>query len=277
MDGLREQDIGGAAGAESPRGARGGAAGADGAAELLAGATGVSAAHEVRLFGAAYRMLGSACEADELVGAALGRVARTAYSRASAADRDAALVADVVGAALAALEPSRQRRDTHTGSWMPEPVLTGTGVLGPLETAEARESVSMARLVVLERLTPAERAAYVLREMFGYGTAESAAVLGVSEVRGRAMHRRARRRVRESAGPRGEETTVQERWALAEELLRATTEADEDALAELLHEDVVSWSDGGGQEGMARRPVLGAVKVGRFLAGLLAKAPEGTH
>lgn len=237
----------------------------------------MSAAHKVRLFGAAYRMLGSACDADELVAAALWRTAQTAYGPASVADRDAALVSDVVGAAIAALEASRQRRDAHAGSWLPEPVLTETGVLGPLETAEARESVSLARLVVLERLTPAERAAFVLREMFGYGTAESAAVLGVPEVRGRAMHRRARRRVRESAGPRGEEMSVQERRTLAEELLRATTDADEAALAELLHEDVVSWSDGGGQEGMTRRPVLGAAKVGRFLAGLLAKAPEGTH
>jgi hypothetical protein len=159
---------------------------------------------------------------------------------------------------------------------LPEPVLTDSGVLGPLETAEARESVSMARLVVLERLIPAERAAFVLREMFGYGPAESAAVLGVPEARGRVMQRRARRRVRESGGARPEETW-QERRLLVDELLRATADADEDALAELLSEDVVAWSDGAGQDGTARRPVLGAVKVGRFLAGLLAKAPEGTY
>lgn len=275
MDGLREQDIAGA-GTDGARARV--AVGADGAAAVLAaGATAVSDAHKVRLFGAAYRMLGSACDADTMVEAALRRAADAGYGpgQAAGADRDAKLVAEVLGAALAALEPTRQRRDPHSGAWLPEPVLTESGALGPLETAEARESVSMARLVVLERLSPAERAAFVLREMFGYGPAESAAVLGLPEERSVVVQRRARRRVRES-GARAEETG-QERWLLVEELLRATTDADVDALAELLSEDVVAWSDGGGQEGVPRRPVLGAVKVGRFLAGLLAKAPEGTH
>lgn len=232
-------------------------------------------------------MLGSACEADGLVEDALTRLVDTRLADIGPADALAAgaapdpardprawLIGEVLGASLAALESSRSRREAHIGPWLPEPVLTGDGALGTLESAEEREAVSMARLVVLERLSAAERAAYVLRESFGYRSAEAAALLGLSEARCRALRLRARRRVRES-GTRAEETGAQ-RWQLVEELARAVRDADGTALAEMLAEDVVAWSDGG-QTGTARRPVLGAAKVGRFLAGLSAKAPAGTQ
>jgi hypothetical protein len=226
--------------------------------------------HQVRLFWAAYRMLGSACEADELV-----RHALTRSGEDTGGDGLSRHLREVFGAALASLEATgRTRRDGHVGSWLPEPVLTEEGALGPVEARENRESVSMARLVALERLSPPERAAYVLRESFGYGAAETAAVLGLPETRCRVLRRRARHRVSDSAV--GGNVAWSQRQQVVAELVRAALHADQDALTELLAEDVVAWSDGGGPLGAARRPVLGAVKVGRFLSGLVARAPGET-
>lgn len=271
-----------------------------------AGGAGPDDAERVRLFGAAYRMLGSACEAEETVRDAVHEAARTAVRDPACAaardggrhdvpdgvgdaagratgsqagpDLDVRLPRELFGAVLRQSEAvHRGRREGHAGPWLPEPVLTAGGVLGRLETAEAREGVSMARLVLLERLSPAERAVHVLREVFGYGPAESAAVLELPEARCRSLLRRARQRVRESEALARAEADREQRWLVAEELVRGIREQDRVALEELLNDDVVAWSDGGGQPGVARRPVLGAVKVGRFLAGLQAKSPEGTR
>jgi RNA polymerase sigma-70 factor (ECF subfamily) len=251
-----------------------------------------SEAARARLFGAAYLMLGSAREAEETVREARARIAAgdpggggggygggygggegggdAAYTR---------LVHEVVGGALRRAEAAyRGRREGHAGHaahWLPEPVLTGDGVLGRLDTAQARESVAMARLVVLERLPPAERAAYVLREQFGYGPAEAAQVLGLADERCRSLLRRARQRVRESESTSRTEAGGEQRLLAVEELLRALLAEDRAAVEVLLADDVVAWSDGGWEPGAVRRPILGAVKVGRFLAGLLARAPEG--
>ncbi|WP_329137300.1 RNA polymerase subunit sigma-24 [Streptomyces sp. NBC_01476] len=225
----------------------------------------VAGAEAIRLFGAVYRMLGSACGAWETVRGAL-----TVTVQPDVSD----LVREVVGAALRRADPARQRRDGHT--WLPEPVLTGRGALGPMDTAERRESVSMARLVVLERLPPAERAAYVLREVFGYGAADAAAVLGVPEARYRALRRRARHRVQEAdwgAAPRTPDGEAQ-RWASVGELLHAIREEDTAALEEALADDVVAWSDGAGRPDVIRRPVLGAVKVARFLLAAGGRIPD---
>ncbi|MFF7155261.1 sigma factor-like helix-turn-helix DNA-binding protein [Streptomyces sp. NPDC008139] len=219
-------------------------------------------------------MLGSACAADEAVRHALTRTADT-----GAGDVLPELVREVFGAIRAVPEQAaRHRREAHAGSWLPEPVLTeggALGALGALEAVESRESVSMARLVALERLSSAERAAYVLRETFGYGSAETAVVLGLPEVQCRALRRRARQRVRESAT--GVDLPWPQRRQLAEDLMRAASHANQQALAELLADDVVAWSDGGGVPGTARRPALGAAKVARFLAGLISQAPAGTR
>lgn len=134
----------------------------------------------------------------------------------------------------------------------------------------------MARLVLLERLPPAERAAYVLREVFGYGPADIAGVLGMAEARCRSLLRRARQRVPESESVFRAGVSEQQRRRIVDELLRAVLAEERAALEELLTDDVVAWTDGGWQPEILRRPVLGAVKVSRFLAGLLARAPEGT-
>ncbi len=223
-----------------------------------------------RLFAVAYRMLGSAAEAEDVL--------QDAYLRWQGADRgqvavpSAWLVKVVVNLCLNVLDSARLRREQYVGPWLPEPVLTADGALGPLESVERRESVSFALLVLLERLTAAERAVFVLREAFGYPHARIAEVLELSEDNSRQLLRRARSRVGEQ--PRFE-ATWQQRRRLVEQFLRAAGDGDVAGLEELLAQDVVAWSDGGGRVSAARRPVLGPSKVARLVAGLALKSPPG--
>ncbi|MFJ2905042.1 RNA polymerase sigma-70 factor [Streptomyces sp. NPDC087212] len=221
------------------------------------------ASHRPRLFGLAYRLLGSADEAEDAV--------QDAYLRFSGADRDAieypaAWLAKVVThLCLNQLTSARARRESYVGAWLPEPVVTSDGALGPLESAEQRDAVSMAMLVLLERLTPAERAVYVLREAFGYGHREIAEVLELSEPNCRQLYRRAVRRVGE---PESRFEPAPERWEeLVTSFLTAAREGDLAGLERRLAADVVWWSDGGGKVRSALRPIEGRAKVARFLFG----------
>ncbi|MEU9392104.1 RNA polymerase sigma-70 factor [Streptomyces sp. NPDC048324] len=219
--------------------------------------------HRPRLFGLAYRMLGSAEEAEDTV--------QDAYLRFSGADRagiehPAAWLAKVVtNLCLTRLTSARARRERYVGPWLPEPVVTSDGTLGPLESAEQREAVSMALLVLLERLTPTERAVYVLREAFGYGHREIAGVLDVTEANCRQLYRRAVRRVGEE---RSRFEPVPERQAeLVASFLGAARDGDLAGLEKLLTADVTWSSDGGGKISAARRPVEGREKVARLAVG----------
>lgn len=219
--------------------------------------------HRPRLFGLAYRMLGSADEAEDTV--------QDAYLRFSGADRTAieypaAWLAKVVtNLCLTRLTSARARREQYVGPWLPEPVVTSDGVLGPLESAEQRDAVSMAMLVLLERLTPTERAVYVLREAFAYGHREIAETLDLTEANCRQLYRRAVQRV-------GEERTrfepsPERQEELVRSFLTAARDGDLGGLEKLLAADVVWSSDGGGKVSAARRPIEGRDKVFRFLAG----------
>lgn len=148
-----------------------------------------------RLFGLAYRMLGSTHDAEDVV--------QDAYLRWSGADRGgidsppAWLTTVVAHLCLNQLTSARARRETYVGPWLPEPVLTPDPALGPADTPELRDSVSMALLVAMERLNPAERAVYVLREAFGYSHRDVAGIVKLSEANCRQPHSRARRRIDE--------------------------------------------------------------------------------
>ncbi|MFE6178009.1 RNA polymerase sigma-70 factor [Streptomyces sp. NPDC056464] len=219
--------------------------------------------HRPRLFGLAYRMLGSAEEAEDTV--------QDAYLRFSGADRDtierpAAWLAKVVtNLCLNRLTSARARREQYVGPWLPEPVATSDGTLGPLESAERRDAVSLAMLVLLERLTPTERAVYVLRETFAYAHREIAEVLELTEANSRQLHRRAVRRLGEP-GTRFE-PTPERREELVRSFLTAARDGDLAGLEKVLAADVIWWSDGGGKVSAARRPIEGRDKVFRFLAG----------
>ncbi|WP_037671010.1 RNA polymerase sigma-70 factor [Streptomyces griseus] len=223
--------------------------------------------HRSRLFGLAYRMLGSADEAEDTV--------QDAYLRLSGAEREgidnlAAWLAKVVtNLCLTRLTSARARREQYVGPWLPEPLITSDGALGPLESAERRDAVSVAVLVLLERLTPTERAVYVLREAFGYGHREIAGVLDLSEANCRQLYRRAVRRV---AAPESRFTPAPERQEeLVASFLTAARDGDLAGLEKLLAADATWWSDGGGRVSAALRPIEGREKVIRFVVGAARK------
>ncbi|BBA98022.1 putative RNA polymerase sigma factor [Actinacidiphila reveromycinica] len=220
-----------------------------------------------RMFGLAYRLLGSAEEAEDAV--------QDAYLRWSRADRAAieqpgAWLAKVVtNLCVNRLTSARARRERYVGPWLPEPVLTREGALGPLESAEQRDAVSTALLVLLERLNPTERAVYVLREAFGYSHRDIAGVLDLTEANSRQVYGRAVKRV--AARETRFTPAVERQRALVESFVSAAREGDLARLERLLAEDVAWWSDGGGKASAARRPILGRVRVMRFLSGTVGK------
>ncbi|MEV6943600.1 RNA polymerase sigma-70 factor [Streptomyces sp. NPDC051172] len=219
--------------------------------------------HRPRLFGLAYRMLGSAEEAEDAV--------QDAYLRFSGAGRTgieypAAWLAKVVtNLCLTRLTSARARREHYVGTWLPEPVVTSDGALGPLESAEQRDAVSMAMLILLERLSPTERAVYVLWEAFGYGHREIAGVLDLSEANCRQLYRRAVQRVGENRSRF--EPAPERQEELVTSFLTAARDGDLAGLEKLLTADVVWSSDGGGKVSAARRPVDGLDKVARLSVG----------
>lgn len=221
-------------------------------------------AHRPRLFALAYRMLGSAGEAEDAV--------QETYLRWDAADRsrirsaEAWLTTVLVNQCRTWLVSARARRETYVGPWLPEPVPTERGELGPLETVEERELVSFALLTALERLTPIERAVFVLREAFGYAHREIADMLTITETNSQQIYRRAGQRVRE--GRARFDISTEYAGELIKRFLKAARNGDIESLEQMLTADVTSIADGGGQINAARRPVVGAKKVARYLAGL---------
>jgi RNA polymerase sigma factor (sigma-70 family) len=223
-------------------------------------------ASRARLEAIAYRLLGSAGDAEDAV--------QDTFLRWQAADRErievpgAWLTKVLTNVCLNQLTSARARRETYVGQWLPEPVLAGDRMLGPAETAEQRESVSMAVLTLMERLPARERAVYVLREAFGHPHAEIARILGVSEANCQQLHRRAKQhlatgRVRVAPDPGAAARVV-------EEFLAAALSGDTGPLVKLLTEDAVSIADGGGRVPARRTPIRGALRIARFLRGLFA-------
>ncbi|MFH8367707.1 sigma factor-like helix-turn-helix DNA-binding protein [Streptomyces sp. NPDC018031] len=218
------------------------------------------------LLGLAYRMLGEAGEAERVV-----HEAHLRWQRAEAVDVPRAwlirLVADLSVSRFAA---ARARREQYVGSWLPEPVRYAETRLGPLETAGQRESLSLGVLVLLERLAPAERLAFVLREAFGHSDAETARLLRIEEADVRHLHHRARAEV---GAPRRRPANPPEEGArIVGRFLAAVVDGDAEGLEQLLTDDVMAWFDGGGKVGTPRRPAIGSAKVARHLIGWAAES-----
>ncbi|GAB7193670.1 RNA polymerase sigma-70 factor [Kineococcus sp. NUM-3379] len=228
-------------------------------------------AHRGLLFTVAYEMLGSAADAEDVVQETWLRWADLpAPARADVRDPRAYLVRTVTRQALNRLRTLARRREEYVGEWLPEPLLTGPDVA---EDAELAESVSFAVLTVLETLGPVERAVFVLREVFDVPYGEIAEAVGrtpaaVRQIAHRAREHVAARRPRVRVS-RAEQTAVVERF------LAAVRGGDLQGLLDVLAPDVVLVSDGGGVVAAARRPVVGAERVGAFLAGLAALAAQG--
>ncbi|MDO7882176.1 RNA polymerase sigma-70 factor [Antiquaquibacter soli] len=215
-----------------------------------------------RLFGIAYRMLGSAAEAEDVVQDAWLRWQGTT----GVVDNPGAFLATVVTRlCLNALDSARARRETYIGPWLPEPVDTSAD---PLLGAERAEALSLAALLLLERLTPAERAAYVLHEAFDYPFRQIAEVLEVSEANARQLGSRARKHL---DSDRRAPVDPADRERLLGALLTAMRSGDIAALEQILAADVLVLSDGGGFVSAARKPILGRERVASFLVGVATK------
>jgi RNA polymerase sigma factor (sigma-70 family) len=210
------------------------------------------------LLGLAYRMLGEAAEAEDVVQDAYLR-----WERADSVDAPEAWLTRVVAnLCLNRLTSARVRREQYVGPWLPEPILV-TDDFGPLETVEQRDSLSLGMLVVLERLTPPERLAFVLREAFAYSHAEIASVLQSDEAHARQLYRRARTHIAESRKrftPAPSETK-----RIVEGFFSASVDGDVATLEKLLAEDVTVWFDGGGKVGRTWQPVVGRAAVVAYL------------
>jgi RNA polymerase sigma-70 factor, ECF subfamily len=217
------------------------------------------------LFSIAYRMVGSASEAEDLVQEAFLRLRRAVAGGAEVASPKAYLSAVTTRLAIDHLRSARVQRERYVGAWLPEPLVTGQEP-DPAGHAETADSLSLAFLVLLERLSPVQRAVFLLHEVFGYGYAEIAGILGKSEDNCRQIAARARRHV-EAGRPRFEASRRQ-REELARRFFAAIEEGDTEGLVGLLAADAVLHGDGGGKAPALAAPVHGAERVARLLVGL---------
>jgi RNA polymerase sigma-70 factor (TIGR02957 family) len=224
-------------------------------------------------FAVAYRMLGSVSEAEDIVQEGLIRLHRARQDGERIESPRAYLSTVVSRLALDHLRSARVRRETYVGEWLPEPLLISDDE-DPARKAEVADSLSLAFLVLLESLSPEQRAAFLLREVFEEPYDRIAEIVGTSEQNARQLATRARRHV-EQRRPRFEATREQHEQ-LAARFFAAADEGDLNALEELLAHDVVLHGDGGGKAPAIKRAVHGRAKVARALmAGMRARARFG--
>jgi RNA polymerase sigma-70 factor, ECF subfamily len=219
-------------------------------------------------FGVAYRMLGSVSEAEDVAQEALLRLTR----QEGPIDEPAAWVTTVATRlSINVLRSARARRESYVGPWLPEPLVEDPAP-GPASRAELADSLSLALLVLLERLTPVQRAAYLLREVFGYEYAEIADVIEQTEANSRQLVTRARKHL-EANRPRFDADEAA-RDALLERFLAAAEDGDLEALEELLAKDAVLYADSGGKAMAPREPLVGATLIARFMAAVAQARPD---
>jgi len=218
-----------------------------------------------RLEAIAYRLLGSADEAQDAV--------QETFLRWHAADIDrievpeAWLTKVLTNLCLNQLTSARARRETYVGRWLPEPLLGGDPMLGPADTAEQREAVSYAVLTLMERLSPNERAVYVLREAFDYPHRQVADMLDISEVASQQIFHRAKQHLAVTEAHRVLDRAAAQR--VVEEFLAAASSGQTDELVRLLTKDAIAIGDGGGKVPARAKAFEGALAVARFVWGMV--------
>ncbi len=227
------------------------------------------------LFAIAYRMLGSAMEAEDIVQEAYLRYRATLPE--SIRTLKSFLTTIVYHLCIDHLKSAQVQRETYVGPWLPEPIITGDGAsrLSPLRQITDRESISMAFLVLLESLSPLERAVFLLREVFDYEYTEIAQITGRNEAACRQLFSRAKKHISDHR-PRFP-ASPEAHTKMVGRFMEACIAGDMDGLMSLLVEDVTVWSDSGGKvSGAARQPIQGRDRVARAMIGNAARAPEGT-
>jgi len=215
------------------------------------------------LAGIAYRMLGSAAEAGDIVQEAYLRWQRAGEQEIQSPK--AYLTTIVTRLAMDHLASARVQRELYVGPWLPEPVVETP------DTAALAESLSMALLVLLESLTPIERAVFLLREAFDYDYQEIAGIVGKSEANCRQIYVRAREHIADRR-PKFDATPA-EQERLTQRFLETIATGDLPGLVSVLADDITLWSDGGGKAVAAREPIHGSDRVARFLLGIYSKRP----
>lgn len=227
--------------------------------------------HRDYLFSIAYRMLGSAMDAEDMVQDTFFR-----WEKATQEEIDspkAYLASIVTRLCIDYLRSARVQRESYLGPWLPEPILTEQAP-DASEALDLSESISMAFLVLLESLSPTERAVFLLREVFNYSYAEVAKMVNKTEGNCRQMIRRARQHI-EAGRPRYT-VSPEAQQALTMQFTEACVSGDLASLMTMLADDVSLWSDGGGKAIAATRPLHGPEKVAQFLMGIARKAPPNT-
>ena len=232
-----------------------------------------AAGYRPLLFSIAYGMTGSVGDAEDIVQDAFVGLTRARQAGTVIADLKAYLTTAVTRLGINYLGSARVRRETYVGDWLPEPVVVPVGEHGPAEHAELADSLSMAFLVLLEALSPVERAVFMLREVFGYDYPAVARITGKTEVNCRQIFTRARQHI--AAGQAGGGVPAAARRAEGEELARrffdAAAGGDLDALLTMLAPDVVFLGDGGGKAQALAQPLSGRQRVLRLLSGLFRR------
>jgi RNA polymerase sigma-70 factor (ECF subfamily) len=227
------------------------------------------------LFSIAYGMTGSVGDAEDIVQDAFLGLTRARKAGTTITDLKAYLSTAVTRLGINYLSSARVRRETYVGDWLPEPVVVPTEGSGPAEHAELADSLSMAFLVLLETLSPVERAVFMLREVFGYAYPDVARITGKTEVNCRQIFARARRRIADG-GQELDTAPPPARRVEGEQLARRFFEAaaggDMDGLLGMLAPDVVLHGDGGGKAQAIGKPLAGRERVTRMLLGLFRRA-----
>lgn len=220
-----------------------------------------------RIFGLAYRMLGSAADAEDIVQETFIRAMQGASD--DIRSPEAYFVTIATRLCLDEMKSARKRRETYVGPWLPEPIAVTDG-LSPENTMEYADDLSFALLMTLEKLSPPERAAFLLNDVFDRSFPEISAALGKSEAACRQLASRARKAVREMRPIR--KVARESHEALLIKFSEAIATGDAKNLETLLAKDAIAWSDGGGVKTAALNPILGADKVARYFVGLVQKA-----
>jgi RNA polymerase sigma factor (sigma-70 family) len=233
-----------------------------------------AAGYRPLLFSIAYGMTGSVGDAEDIVQDAFVGFTRARQAGTVIADPKAYLATTVTRLGINYLGSARVRRETYVGDWLPEPVVVPVGEPGPAEHAELADSLSMAFLVLLEALSPVERAVFMLREVFGYDYPAVARITGKTEVNCRQVFSRARQHIA-AGGQAGGSVTAPASRAEGEELtrrfFRAAAGGDMDALLTMLAPDVVFQGDGGGKAQAIGKPLSGRQQVLRLVGGIFRR------